>query len=93
MYIRENGSVRLKNIAGNPEKPAPHMAVLHIKDDVPTNRQTNQKTDRPTNLRTDIVTCRAAEVQLKSKALGTHIFCFAKCCWSFLVFFNVDTFL
>ena len=47
-----------KNIAGNPKKAAPLMVMLHIEHSVPT--------DRPSDLLTDIVTYRAAEVQLKT---------------------------
>ena len=36
---------KVKNIAGNPEKAAPHIAVLHIQDGRPTDRQTYLPTD------------------------------------------------
>ena len=38
----------LKNIAGYPEKAAPRLAMIHIEDGVPTDRQTDRQTDRPT---------------------------------------------
>ena len=58
------------NIAGNPEKAAPLMEVLHIKLGVPTDRLTDRPTDRRTDLLTDIVMYRAAGVQLKKASLG-----------------------
>ena len=56
------------NIAGYPEKAAPRLAMLHIEDGVQTDQPTDRPTDRPTGLPSDIVTYRAAEVQLTSQS-------------------------